>query len=98
MYTTPTKRFLAGLLAGILTLAAPGFAAYDPVNDDTDIFLSNPNVPGERPNILIVIDNTANWSNAFTNEKAALVSTINGLDDRYNIGLMLYPEIGRAHV
>jgi Tfp pilus tip-associated adhesin PilY1 len=88
------KFLLLGLLAGVFTLAIPGFGAFDPVNDDTDIFLNNPNVPGERPNILIILDNTANWNNAFANEKSALVSTVNGLDDRYNLGLMLYPETG----
>ncbi len=88
------KQLMIGLLAGVFMLAIPGFSAFDPVNDDTDIFLNNPNVPGERPNIMIILDNTANWSNAFANEKAALVSTVNGLDDRYNLGLMLYPETG----
>ena len=88
------KPLLIGLLAAVSMLAMPGFAAFDPVNDDTDIFLSNPNVPGERPNVLIILDNTANWNTAFLNEQSALVSTVNGLDDRYNLGLMLFPETG----
>ena len=62
--------------------------------EDTDIFTVNPNVTSLRPNILIILDNTANWNNAFTNEIAALVTTINNLDDRFNVGLMLFPETG----
>jgi hypothetical protein len=27
-----------------------------PVNDDTDIFLANPNITAERPNVLIIVD------------------------------------------
>ena len=40
----------------------PANAAFDPVNDDTDIFLANPSNPAVRPNVLIVLDNTANWN------------------------------------
>ena len=32
------------------------------VNDDTDLFLVNPSLPAQRPNVLIIWDNTANWS------------------------------------
>jgi Tfp pilus tip-associated adhesin PilY1 len=83
-------------LAGLLLLIATGFsmAAFDPVNDDTDIFLANPNIVAERPNVLIILDNTANWNTAFTNEKSALVSVVNGLSDQYNVGLMMFPETG----
>ena len=83
--------FLAATLAFVTQYA---WAAFDPVNDDTDIFLANPNITAERPNVLIILDNTANWNNAFTNEKSALVSVVNGLDDRYNVGLMMFPETG----
>ena len=56
--------FVLCLFAGIPHVNAE----FDPVNDDTDIFLANPNVTANRPNVLIFIDNTANWNTAFTNE------------------------------
>ncbi len=85
-------KFVAALM---LAFTPPAFAqSFDPVNDDTDIFLTNPNITANRPNVLIVLDNTANWNNAFTNEKNALVQVVNGLSDAFNVGLMMFPETG----
>jgi len=86
-FTDLAKFILTVLLMG----ATIALAAFDPVNDDTDIFLANPSIAAERPNVLI---NTANWNNAFTNEKNALVQVVNGLTDQFNVGLMLFPETG----
>ncbi len=86
------KRILLAL--GLAVVCGTPFAVFDPVNDDTDLFRNNPNIPAERPNVLIILDNTANWNSAFTNEKSALVSVVNGLDSAYNVGLMLFPETG----
>ena len=92
---------LDSLLATFLLTVCAGmsqtYAAFDPVNDDTDIFLANPNVPSQRPNILLYIDNTANWNTAFTNEKNALVSVVNNLSDQFNLGLMMFPETGNPN-
>jgi type IV pilus assembly protein PilY1 len=82
------------VIAVLMFSASIAFAVFDPVNDDTDIFLANPNIPAERPNVLIVLDNTANWNQAFANEKSALVQVINGLTDAFNVGLMMFPETG----
>ncbi len=73
---------LFGLFLTLLLIATPGVVqgAFDPVNDDTDLFLTNPNVTSDRPNVLIVLDNTANWNQAFTNEKSALVSVVESLN------------------
>ena len=46
------------------------------------------------PNVLFIVDNTANWNTPFDNEKAALVSTVLGLNDNYNVGLMMFTETG----
>jgi type IV pilus assembly protein PilY1 len=73
----------------ILASYAPPAAA-----EDIDIFTVNPAIAGLRPNVLILLDNSANWNGAFSNEKAALVSTVNGLDDRFNVGLMNFAETG----
>jgi len=65
--------------------------------DDTDLFLVNAAVAQQRPNVLIVLDNTANWNQPFTFEKAALVSVVNGLTDQFNVGLMLFTETGSTN-
>lgn len=55
-------RVLLASLAIFFPLAA--LAAVDLVNDDTDLFTVNPNIPSQVPNVLIVVDNTSNWSRA----------------------------------
>ena len=81
-------------------LAAHCATVVGQVNDDTDIFLVNPTIPAQRPNVLIIWDNTANWSQtvsgdtAYSIEKQALSTVINGLSDQFNIGLMLFTETG----
>ena len=91
---TTLKRLLLALAIAVPAIA---LAVFDPVNDDTDLFRNNPNIPSERPNVLIILDNTANWNQPFTNEKSALVSTVNGLDSSFNVGLMMFPETGNPN-
>ena len=85
----------------LLALAAVnvGLASYSPpaIAEDIDIFTLNPAVSALRPNVLMMVDNSANWNTAFNNEKAALVTTVNGLDDRFNVGLMLFAETGSGN-
>src|SRR5688572_25953380 len=53
------------LCAALLLLAsAPARAAVDLVGDDTDLFTRNPNIASQIPNVLLIVDNTSNWSNA----------------------------------
>ncbi|HSJ49477.1 MAG TPA: PilC/PilY family type IV pilus protein, partial [Gammaproteobacteria bacterium] len=70
-----------------LPLAAQG--------QDTDLFMTNPGVTTPAPNILIIVDNTANWSRAdggvsnFDWVQQALLQTVSGLkvckdDDQAN--------------
>lgn len=82
------KFCIAAAATGLLALPRPGLA------DDTDLFLINPAVSSTVPNVLIILDNTANWGPMFTAEKAALVSVVNGLDERFNVGLMMFTEPG----
>ncbi len=77
--------------------AGSAAAAFDPVNDDTDLFLANPAYATARPNVLIFLDNTANWNTPFENEKIALTSVFAGLSDTFNVGLMLYTETGSGN-
>lgn len=65
--------------------------------EDIDLFVGVP--PDQSllsvPNVLIVLDNTANWNTAFANEMAALSSVVAGLPvDKFNLGLMLFTETG----
>ena len=63
--------------------------------EDIDLFVKGAVPAYQRPNVLIILDNTANWNTAFANEKSALVSTLSGLPvDRFNVGLMLFTESG----
>ncbi|MEX2240114.1 MAG: hypothetical protein WD775_05400 [Burkholderiales bacterium] len=86
--------------AALLAVTPAGWGAFDPVNDDTDIFLANPSFDATRPNILIFVDNTANWGQAadgaskFTHEKSALISVISSLSDAHNVGLAMFTETG----
>ena len=94
-------RSLIALTISLLAALATGPAypqAFDPVNDDTDLFMMNPAVSPVAPNILIIIDNTANWSSVFAVEKTALVQVVGALSQNVNVGLMLYPLTGAAAV
>lgn len=84
------------LAAAILSLlvAAPAYAQY---SSDIDVYSGSPasTVP---PNILFVVDNTANWNSAFTNEIAALVNTFNSLPaNKFRVGLMMFTETGSGN-
>src|SRR5688572_15398514 len=86
------KHLLTAVVTVIMLGAMVALAAFDPVNDDTDIFLANPTIAAERPNVLIVVNNSANWNSPFDNEKNALVQVVNGLTDQYNVGLMIMSD------
>ena len=85
------RRYLAtGLVAATVALAQRPAAA-----EDIDLFVQPTASTESTPNVLILLDNTANWNTAFTNEIAALVDTVNALDpDKFRVGLMLFTETG----
>lgn len=69
--------------------------------EDVDLFVAPSSDNAFVPNVLIVMDNTANWGSGnnspqpFTNEQAALVSVLEGLPvDKFRIGLMMFSETG----
>tara|TARA_R110001599_G_scaffold353790_1_gene597740 strand:+ start:23475 stop:26600 length:3126 start_codon:yes stop_codon:yes gene_type:complete len=68
--------------------------------EDIDLFLGNPSTANtDLPNVLILLDNTANWNTAFNNEKAALVATFAGLPvDKFNVGLMMFSDPAVGHI
>lgn len=85
-----TNKLMKTMLAASLVLAHAGAPA-----EDIDLFVKGEVPQSERPNVLIVMDNTANWSQAFDNEKSALVSLMANLPvDKFNVGLMMFTESG----
>ena len=84
------KKFIRFFVSVVAILVhAPVFAA------DIDLFVGASTSPTDVPNVLIILDNTANWNGAFFNEKAALASVFNGLTtDKFNVGLMMFSETG----
>jgi type IV pilus assembly protein PilY1 len=66
------KRDIMKHILRTLTIAAlAGFVAWsgaaralDLVGEDTDLFLTNPSISAEVPNVLIILDNSSNWSAA----------------------------------
>lgn len=66
--------------------------------EDIDLFVDPQSADTTIPNVLIILDNTANWSTAFTNEMIALKSVVDGLTvNKFRVGLMLYTETGSGN-
>ncbi|MEJ1297164.1 MAG: hypothetical protein RNU03_05040 [Candidatus Sedimenticola sp. (ex Thyasira tokunagai)] len=94
------NRFISKKIFAVLLLLSVASSA---VSDDIDIFMNPGATSSALPNILFIIDNTANWSRnvdgerIFTPEIAALKQVVEGLDeDTVNIGLMFFAEGGDA--
>src|SRR5829696_7665195 len=64
--------------------------------ENIDLFVDNSNT-ADLPNVLFIIDNTANWTSAFTNEIAALKATFLAMETagtaaKFNVGVMFAAE------
>lgn len=80
------------LLAALVS--APARSQAQPYTSDIDIY-ARENTTRELPNVLILLDNTANWSSMFTREISAMVNTFNNLDEgKFRVGLMMFTETG----
>ena len=78
-------------LLGVALLAASNWVAAE----DIDLFVNAPTSADELPNVLIVMDNTANWGPLFTNERAALAAVVGNLPaNKFRLGLMMFTETG----
>jgi type IV pilus assembly protein PilY1 len=92
MKTTKARNIL---LAGMLATAASASFA-----EDIDIYSQNTSITPGAPNVLLIMDNTANWSQSFASdtkfsaEKAALAQVITALKTQFNLGLMMFTETG----
>ena len=77
----------------VLTAASLAFSVPTQA-EDIDIYTGPPTSP---PNVLIIVDNTANWNLAFQNEMAALASTFAALpENKFRVGLMFFTETGKV--
>jgi type IV pilus assembly protein PilY1 len=94
---SPLKYVTHGFAAALLMLFGTASHA-----EDIDLFVQPGGAAG-APNVLIVLDNTANWNTPFPYEKAALVETVksllvaNGAPAKVRVGLMLFTESGGAN-
>lgn len=80
------QRFIACLLTIVCLLPSVGRA------DDIELYMINPTISADRPNVLIFVDNTSNWSTYFANEVSALSSLLSGLSDQFNVGIMMFSK------
>lgn len=85
----------------LLALATLLLASATARSEDIDLFAaSSASNADNAPSILFVVDNTANWNAAFTNEKAALASVFANLPTnadgtaKVRIGIMFSNETG----
>ncbi len=80
----------AALLA--LQLAAPARA------EDIDLFTGYTPAVTDLPNVIFVLDNTANWNQPFDAEMTALASAFASLKpNRFRVGLMMFSETGNGN-
>jgi type IV pilus assembly protein PilY1 len=77
----------AAMLA--LGLSAAGRA------EDIDLFVGYNQSATEAPNVLFVLDNTANWNRPFVAEIEALANAFNSLPEgKFKVGVMMFTETG----
>ena len=88
--STIAGRLCTGLAAATMALIQLPVAA-----EDIDLFVQPPPDATDLPNVLIILDNTANWEQPFVNEKAALIDTVAALPaNTFRVGLMMFTETG----
>src|SRR5690348_719435 len=98
MRTAMKKTYKTALVASALLFACSGTS----VAEDIDIYATPPRTPG-APNVLIVLDNTANWSQSFASstkfaaEKVALAQVVGALRTQFNLGVMMFTETGNPN-
>ena len=87
------NRLIKGILSVlVLVFHLPIYA------EDIDLFTGY--IPSENavPNVLIIIDNTANWNQQMELEFQALASTVENLpDNRFRVGFMTSAETGNPN-
>ena len=91
------KKLISNYLKYLLTVGMLSFHI-STMAEDVDLFAGVPSSVTALPNVLFVIDNTANWNNAFTNEMSALASVVSGLPaNKFKVGIMMFTETGSGN-
>jgi type IV pilus assembly protein PilY1 len=86
-----TKNFFAPLCAAALMALSTGAAHAE----DIDLFVGYNQAATQAPNVLFVLDNTANWNQPFTAEITALAQAFESLPaGKFKVGLMMFTETG----
>lgn len=88
------NQFLKSLLtAALLVFHLPSSA------EDIDLFVgAGAATTADVPNVLFIVDNTANWNQEIKNEFAALANTVVGLPvDKFRVGIMFSAETGNPN-
>jgi type IV pilus assembly protein PilY1 len=85
------KNFIAPLCAAALLALLPAASQAE----DIDLFVGYNQAATQAPNVLFVLDNTANWNQPFTAEIAALARAFESLPaSKFKVGLMMFTETG----
>src|SRR4051812_41818212 len=100
MRKTTMKNFCRRLLCMTLTVALTVPPQAFVHAEDTDLFAGGSTASGANPNVIFILDNSANWSAASqhwtdaskqgASELRALKAVIGGLDSTINVGLMMF--------
>lgn len=65
--------------------------------EDIDLFAGANQSTVDLPNVLFLVDNTANWSQPFKAEMEALINAFNSLPaDKFRVGMMMFTETGKG--
>src|SRR5437764_15457788 len=90
------RRFLRQFSAGSVMLFAAlhTLPAQSQYTSDIDIYSGVPSAV-DLPNVLLIVDNTANWNQVFDTEKTALGNTFASLTpNRFRAGMMMFQQSG----
>lgn len=89
------NNFLKPLLAAALLVLQLATTAHA---EDIDLFTGFNQTATDAPNVLFVLDNTANWNQPFTAEMNALATAFESLKaNKFRVGLMMFSETGNGN-
>lgn len=89
------KVFCLAALTTVTSLQLAPVRAADRIGEDIYLFSDANKPPADLPNVLFLIDNTANWETPFSDEMQALINAFNSVDpNKFRVGLMMFTETG----
>ncbi|BEP40881.1 pilus assembly protein [Variovorax sp. V15] len=92
------RKLLASLWTAAALTALTALPAGPAHAEDIDLFVGYNPSAAQAPNVLFVLDNTANWNQPFTAEMTALASAFESLKaNKFKVGLMMFTETGQGN-